>query len=242
MTNCAVFVIHRVVSELPQRIDDVPSSLLEKWLDRHHAQMPKLGEEISFEEPKWQVLLTFDDGNQSDFNIVIKLLKKYSVNALFFIVPEYLGKKGFTSQKKLKEMSDMGFLIGSHSYNHPDCSFLDEQEFKKELRISKQKLSQITGMHINYFAFPYGLIPSYFNSTLYNEYLFYFGSKPGILNIESNVISRCPLNSKSDSKSITNIMKSITRPYSIYMIKFKIKEFLKSVIPKSLYGFLRNTI
>ena len=102
------------------------------------------------------------------------------------------------SRKELKVMHEKGFLVGSHSVSHNDCSKLNENDFRLELTESQYLIKDITGGVVDCFAFPYGSIYPNFQTSHYGEYNFYFGSKPGSYKGDEKVIARCPLNSKSN--------------------------------------------
>lgn len=66
-------------------------------------------------------MLSFDDGNKSDIEVVAPLLKKYNFGATFFIT-EGLGaekdKKNFLSWEEVQRLDRMGFEIGNHTRRH----------------------------------------------------------------------------------------------------------------------------
>ena len=64
------------------------------------------------------VVLTFDDGFSSDFELVYPILKEMRMSATFFIVPNFVGKDGYMSWENIKQLSDDGMEIASHSLTH----------------------------------------------------------------------------------------------------------------------------
>ena len=216
-----IFILHRIVANVPQSIDDISINTLELWLEQYSHLMPKIGSCIDFENPDWKVLLTFDDGYKSDYEKVVPLLKKYNVNALFFIIPSYLGKKNYLSANQLQHINEMGFTIGSHSLTHPDFSNLNTKEVRNEMRNSKSELENLLNLKIQHFAFP---------------------SKPGIYESKKQVFHRNALNAKSYSNSIELIAKSLDGHLSIYLLKYRLKEFLKNLLPRGWYRWLRRLI
>ncbi len=103
--------------------------------------------------PKPTVILTFDDGFLSLFEIVVPLLKKYQYQATFFI---YLNRHNSSSlfYKKLAKLQN-NFEIGSHSFTHDKLSAKSQNIFK-ELYLSKKKLESIIRKKIISWAWPYG--------------------------------------------------------------------------------------
>ena len=84
------------------------------------------------------VVLTFDDACKSHLTNVAPVLKKYGFNATFFICrfsDEWRKKneKHLLNGAEIKELSDMGFEIGNHTWNHPNLKDLSESEIEKEI-------------------------------------------------------------------------------------------------------------
>jgi len=99
-------------------------------------------------EKDLNILLTFDDGYENWMENVVPILKEKNLSAVFF-----LDKSGFDLAPKL---SKMGFMIGSHTLNHPRLPELTEKEIETELRESKRILSEKTGKEVDLFAYPFG--------------------------------------------------------------------------------------
>lgn len=72
------------------------------------------------------VLLTFDDGEKSLYEVAYPLLKRYGFHAVAFVIPHYMRDspdlrpgKGWLSWEQLREMDQSGVIdIQSHSYYH----------------------------------------------------------------------------------------------------------------------------
>jgi len=86
--------------------------------------------------PDRLVVLTFDDGNKSDYNYVAPLLKRYGFGATFFIT-EGLGflnnKDHYVTWEEIRELHDEGFEIGNHTRHHNNINTLSQEEFLAEL-------------------------------------------------------------------------------------------------------------
>jgi len=84
-----------------------------------------LNKDIKLQQPS--VLLAFDDGDKSWYDVAHPLLKEYRFNAVGFVVPHYIREepvarnhqKGWLSWPELAEMENAGTIeIESHSYYH----------------------------------------------------------------------------------------------------------------------------
>lgn len=60
------------------------------------------------------------------------------------------------SRMQLRELSDAGLEIGSHTVNHPDLRTLSDAALANELARSRQDLEQLLGRAITSFAYPRG--------------------------------------------------------------------------------------
>ena len=67
---------------------------------------------------------------------------------------------------EIKEISEMGYEIGSHGVSHTLLSRLDKKKQKEELFTSKKFLGNIISKDINSFCYPYGGKKSYNQDTL----------------------------------------------------------------------------
>jgi peptidoglycan/xylan/chitin deacetylase (PgdA/CDA1 family) len=64
------------------------------------------------------VVLTFDDGWESQYTLAYPLLQKYHYPATFFIATNMIGKKQFMSWEELQNLNAHGMTVGSHTKSH----------------------------------------------------------------------------------------------------------------------------
>lgn len=104
------------------------------------------------------VCITFDDGCASDLHVAAPLLVENNFNATFYVTVDHLGKDGYLTRTELRELSDLGFEIGSHSLTHRHLNDLGAQEIKSELAESKRALEEVTGKSVDHFSCPGGRV------------------------------------------------------------------------------------
>jgi peptidoglycan/xylan/chitin deacetylase (PgdA/CDA1 family) len=80
----------------------------------------------------------------------LELIDELGVPSSFFCVGELAQKL----KMKLREMSDFGFDIGSHTQTHRRPLTLSVQEFEEELRVSKDNIEQICSKPVEGFRAP----------------------------------------------------------------------------------------
>jgi len=106
--------------------------------------------------PTKAVAITFDDGRYGQYKWAYFLLKKYEMKATFFITTGWVGSNDFLTWEEIKEMSDNGMAIGSHSISHPHLSDQNDIDLKHELEDGKKIIEEKIGKPIKYLAYPGG--------------------------------------------------------------------------------------
>lgn len=102
------------------------------------------------------IVLTFDDGCETDLIIAAPLLHELGYSATFYVTAGFLGKRGFLTRSQLRQLSDAGFEIGCHSMSHPHLDDLDPGQLRHEIGDAKKALEEITGRSIDHFSCPGG--------------------------------------------------------------------------------------
>ena len=163
-----------------------------------------INEKHKCEKPK--VSITFDDGFEECYSIMLPILEKHNIKATFFINPMSIEnqKSSFTKsfiydnlkvdlQKcimnwdMLREINDLGHIIGSHTYSHANLKGLAKSKLQYEIIDSKYKIESELNTNCDFFAFPFGndnyfdansvdlVTKNYkfgFTSGLYNKYFY----------------------------------------------------------------------
>ncbi|MDO5516123.1 MAG: polysaccharide deacetylase family protein [Clostridium sp.] len=107
--------------------------------------------------PAKSVLLTFDDGYEDNYTNMFPILKEFKMNAVIFVIPTYLDSGEYLKRSQVKEMSDYGIDIESHTYTHKRLGDLPYEEQLKELTLSKKAVNDITGKDVTSIAYPEGI-------------------------------------------------------------------------------------
>ena len=99
------------------------------------SQFIKASEETIL--PEKTIILTFDDGDISNYTIAYPILKKYNFKATFFIITDKVDTPGYVTWQNIKEMSDNEMEIGSHTKSHAYLPRLSDSEISFEFKNSK---------------------------------------------------------------------------------------------------------
>ena len=117
---------------------------------------------------KKTLVITFDDGYKTNYDIAFPLLSQYSFTATIFITTGAIGKvndwddiegvKGLPilSAEEIKEMERGGIDFGVHTDTHPDLTAISPEMIRAEINLSKTKLENLIGKEVTHFAYPYG--------------------------------------------------------------------------------------
>ena len=107
--------------------------------------------------PLMPVIITFDDGRESDHVVAYPVLRSYGFVATFFVVTKTMGSPGFLSSEQLKDMKDNGMSIQSQTQSHSSLTELSQRQVKTELSQSRAILESKTGEPVRFLAIPGGM-------------------------------------------------------------------------------------
>jgi len=107
--------------------------------------------------PEPCVIISLDDGWESQYKTAFPLLRKYGFRATFFIFTNAIGKKHFMSLAELRSLRDAGMWIGSHSLSHPYLTRIKNRAaLRRQIFDSKRILEEKLGEPVTAFAYPFG--------------------------------------------------------------------------------------
>lgn len=107
------------------------------------------------EIPEKPVVITFDDGYKGNYEYAYPLLKEFKFPATMFVISNYVGGADFMTTEQLKEMSNNGIEIESHTSKHDDLSKLNETEQVETLKNAKTSLEKIIEKPVDFVAYPF---------------------------------------------------------------------------------------
>lgn len=102
------------------------------------------------------VVISFDDGDISNFTVALPLLRERGMVAEFFITSDFIGQPGMLEVGNIRALADAGMGVQSHGRSHRFLEDLDEATMYAELRDSKRRLEAASGQPVTAIAFPGG--------------------------------------------------------------------------------------
>jgi peptidoglycan/xylan/chitin deacetylase (PgdA/CDA1 family) len=104
---------------------------------------------------KWAVL-TFDDGYRDAYAEAWPVLKRHGFGATIYMIADLVENQRYLTKEQLRELSQAGVEIGSHSASHPDLPSLNAARLRHELVDSREALQRIVGGPVVSFCYPSG--------------------------------------------------------------------------------------
>lgn len=108
-------------------------------------------------EAELSVVLTFDDGRASDYEVAYPFLLEKGFRAEFFVNTANIGRPGYVTWAQVEEMHRSAMVFQSHSHDHIVLSLLPARDLRRQLEKSKQVLEDRLGSAVDFLAIPYGM-------------------------------------------------------------------------------------
>lgn len=149
-------------AEAGARLYSVPLKMFEQQIEHlakvaslKQGQLPKVDIRVQyFKESPY--LITFDDGDITNYKYAYPILKEFGLKGYFFIILSKIGTPGYMNWEQIRELRDGGMIIGSHGITHRILTELKDKELDYELNESKKILEEKLGQPIDYLSIPRG--------------------------------------------------------------------------------------
>lgn len=158
------------------------------------------------------VLITFDDGFESVFLVVLPFMERMNLPFTCYITTNFLNQPGYLSNDQLRRLSESKLCtIGSHMVSHRRTREMTPREVVEEWINSKSEIESIIGKEIHHAALPYGsiLTCSFFsiNCALKNGYRTVADTIASPFKSSSSIISRFVY--QKNNTRVENLVKRI---------------------------------
>lgn len=120
--------------------------------------------------PSKPVMLTYDDTDIEQFTVAKAEMDKHGFKGVYFIMTISIGRPRYMSKEQIKQLSDEGHTIASHTWRHDrvdkylttphmdrDLKKMVDNDWDLQLVDKRKQLEDITGKPIHYFAYPFGI-------------------------------------------------------------------------------------
>lgn len=163
--------------------------------------------------PSRPIIISFDDGTESQYAHALPLLQQYAIHATFFLYPNVIEHEGYMTWQEAKYLVTAGMEIGSHSKSHMYMTKQTDDEVRTEVYTSKEILERELGTTITAFAFPFGLYDDRIVANL--EEAGYLTARGLEKSVQQHIDSRYTLRSyliSNDFKDFSYILSVLAAP------------------------------
>lgn len=160
--HAVVLMYHRVdlAGARPEEGDFVLSRLLFvqqlKWLAAEGWPVVSLSQLASGQFEDGSVVLTFDDGCDTDATVALPHLLEAGFPATFFVNPVNVGQSGRLGWPEVEQLAAAGMRIGSHGLDHTLLDGLPPGEVERQLEVSRRLLEERLGAEVDALSLPGG--------------------------------------------------------------------------------------
>jgi peptidoglycan/xylan/chitin deacetylase (PgdA/CDA1 family) len=193
--------------------------------------------------PEKSLVITFDDGWAYNYTNVFPRLKEYGLTATIFVVTGFVGQANYMDWNELREMSDAGISIQSHTASHKPLAQLSKKEVEYELETSKKTIEDALGKEVNCLSLPHGV----FNDKVLKiaeeiGYQAVCTSEPGFSHEYKNlpVMKRINISNQFQIDTFEKILErneAVIRPM---LLAKKVKNLAKKIVGYDLYRRVFN--
>ena len=107
--------------------------------------------------PERALVLTFDHGYASHFEVATSLLLRHRFSGTFFVTVGRIDRPGYMTWEQLRKLVFLGMEIGSRGLSAEPLTRLSRQQLEESLAESKRMLEQRLGIPVRALAAPAGL-------------------------------------------------------------------------------------
>ena len=188
------------------------------------------------------VIITFDDGYESDYSLALPVLLERGLKAVFFVTAGWTGRPGYMDAGMIRALSASGMAIGSHGLTHSYLTDLDASRLSGELDSSRKRLEDITGTAVDSFSAPGGRFDAkVVRAAREAGYRWIFTSDPVINGrlVEGRPAGRFAVTSSSTDLRLARILDG--RPPASARLRYLGLGLLKRVLGNRAYESLRDS-
>ncbi len=107
--------------------------------------------------PLKPIMLTYDDTDEEQYSIALPEMEKHGFKGVYFIMTISIGRPRYMTKEQIKDLSDKGHVIASHTWDHHNVKKYTEKDWDVQFLKTKEKLEALTGKPVVHFAYPFGL-------------------------------------------------------------------------------------
>ena len=182
-----------------------------------------------------KIVMTFDDGYASDLRAEERA-RAWQIDTIHFVVPHFVGLKGYMCQGDLRELGQRGAQIGVHSFFHNDLRTLNDEELSSDIFRCVSWANDFIKSRSLCYSIPYGKDNKKIQYNLSKNFASVFTT--GSLTYFNNVYRRVGINRNNIETDIGKLIKVHNSKF--WLAKYYAKELFIQIFGNTAYKFLRN--
>lgn len=194
------------------------------------------------ELPPNSCLLTFDDGTQDHYDVVLPLLEELKLQGVFFVCSGKFEAPGFLTRAQVREIAQRGHIIGCHGHHNHRIDHLPEKQLRERLALSRGVLTDVVGSPPLLFAPPGGYINARVRAAVLAHGMQIIRTMRWGYNdrVELASLQCVPMNRRIGPWQFNEILdrRGALRLAALY----RTKELVKCVLPSGLYYNVRQAM
>jgi peptidoglycan/xylan/chitin deacetylase (PgdA/CDA1 family) len=155
-----------------------------KWLKQEGFRFVLVSEILDIDPGEKVIALTFDDGYEDNFRVVLPILLRLGVSATFYLSTKFIaygentssetGNKLYPNRRmmcatQIRSLLDAGMEIGSHGHSHELLGKMSFEDQRRELDESIRVLKNMFNVDVKSFSYPNGQRGAF--SSEFNRYV-----------------------------------------------------------------------
>ena len=195
--------------------------------------------------PEKTVVITFDDGHRSDYTVALPILKEFGFTACFYITTGWIGGDNYLLPEHITELSREGMVIGTHGVTHTYFNEMSPDQYKSELKESKNELDGLSIQPTVCFSAPGGRITSgvvRHAVSLGYQSIGMSVTKPFQMGGDVHGIPRIAIKNKLTIDEFEKVVSCDHYYYLNTEIKYKVLILAKKILGNRLYERVRSTL
>ena len=190
------------------------------------------------------VMMSFDDGHVSNYDLAFPLLHAHDATADFFVNTDAVGRPGYVSWQQLREMADAGQSIQSHSHEHRYLTSLSRIELAGQLIRSRQMIEDAIGRPVTLLAPPGGRMPSGLAAVALDcGYRHILSSRPGrIDSAVGTILPRMAVTASLDAATLDAWLRGDAVTFAKARLRYALLATMKRLFGERGYQRLRRQI
>lgn len=249
--HAVILMYHRVRLEgaLPVEGDyALPSDLFARHvrgLASPGRRVVSLDELASGLPPGRSVVLTFDDGCDSDEAVALPLLQEWGLAGAFFVSPALVGQPGHLDWPGVRRLADAGMHVGSHGLDHTLLGDLARSDLDRQLTESRRMLEDRLDRSVDTLALPGGSGDRrVVRRAMELGYRLVLGSRPGRLRgpVPGEALPRYAVRRGHGAARIEALADHRLGPRISARLRYLLTQVLRRGLGNSIYGRARERV